>query len=74
MAFLDRSARSLFLLEFVGAFWLALKYFFKPKRTVNYPYGKGPLSPRFRGAHAPLLDTADSRDIGKYPEFDSNGK
>ncbi|HBA41392.1 MAG TPA: NADH-quinone oxidoreductase subunit NuoI [Alphaproteobacteria bacterium] len=52
MAFLDRSARSLFLLEFVGAFWLAMKYFFKPKRTVNYPFEKGPLSPRFRGEHA----------------------
>ena len=25
---------------------------FKPKVTVNYPYEKGPLSPRFRGEHA----------------------
>ena len=37
---------------------------------------RGPRSSgsEFRGEHAPLLDTADSRDIGKYPEFDSNGK
>ena len=32
--------------------WLTLKYFFKPKVTLNYPYEKGPLSPRFRGEHA----------------------
>ena len=25
---------------------------FKPKVTVNYPYEKGPLGPRFRGEHA----------------------
>ena len=29
-----------------------MKYFFKPRTTVNYPYEKGPLSPRFRGEHA----------------------
>ena len=29
-----------------------MKYFFKPKATLNYPYEKGPLSPRFRGEHA----------------------
>ncbi len=31
---------------------LGLKYFFKPKATLNYPHEKGPLSPRFRGEHA----------------------
>ena len=31
---------------------LGLKYFFKPKVTLNYPHEKGPLSPRFRGEHA----------------------
>jgi len=40
------------LLEFVGAFVLAMKYFFRPKVTINYPFEKGPLSPRFRGEHA----------------------
>jgi NADH-quinone oxidoreductase subunit I len=29
-----------------------MRYFFKPKATLNYPYEKGPLSPRFRGEHA----------------------
>ena len=32
--------------------WLTLVYFFRPKVTLNYPFEKGPLSPRFRGEHA----------------------
>ena len=40
------------LWEFVKAHWLTLKYFFKPKATINYPNEKGPVSPRFRGEHA----------------------
>jgi NADH-quinone oxidoreductase subunit H len=44
--------RSLFLTEFVSAFFLAMRYFFAPKKTLNYPFEKGPLSPRFRGEHA----------------------
>ena len=31
---------------------LTLRYFFKPKATINYPYEKGPISPRFKGEHA----------------------
>jgi NADH-quinone oxidoreductase subunit I len=52
MASLDRTARSFLLSELVAGFALTLKYMFKPKVTVNYPYEKGPLSPRFRGEHA----------------------
>ena len=52
MALLDRSARSIFLAEIISGMWLALKYMFKSKVTINYPYEKGPLSPRFRGEHA----------------------
>lgn len=44
--------RGALLLDFVGAFVLAMKYFFRPKVTVNYPFEKGPLSARFRGEHA----------------------
>lgn len=47
-----RSGRALFLGEFVAATVLALRYFFSPKATINYPFEKGPLSPRFRGEHA----------------------
>ena len=44
--------KSLFLWEFVLAFALAMKYYFRPKATINYPFEKGPISPRFRGEHA----------------------
>jgi formate hydrogenlyase subunit 6/NADH:ubiquinone oxidoreductase subunit I len=40
------------LWEFVKAHALTLKYFFKPKVTINYPFEKNPISPRFRGEHA----------------------
>ena len=49
---LAQAAKSLFLKEFVGAFFLSMRYFFAPKATVNYPNEKGPVSPRFRGEHA----------------------
>ena len=49
---LDRAARSTFLWEFVVATALALRYFFSPKSTLNYPFEKGHISPRFRGEHA----------------------
>ena len=49
---LDQSARALFLTEFVKAFFLSMRYFFKPKATINYPFEKNPISPRFRGEHA----------------------
>ena len=49
---LDQAARSIFLQEFVSAFFLGMRYFFKPKATLNYPFEKGPISPRFRGEHA----------------------
>ena len=48
----NATARSLLLSEFVSAFCLAMRYFFKPKPTLNYPFEKGPISPRFRGEHA----------------------
>ena len=49
---LDQAARSIFLTEFVSAFFLAMRYFFRPKSTLNYPFETGPISPRFRGKHA----------------------
>ncbi|HMM14186.1 MAG: NADH-quinone oxidoreductase subunit NuoI [Parvibaculum sp.] len=52
MASINQTVRSLFLKEFVAGFAVAMRYFFKPKATVNYPFEKGPLSPRFRGEHA----------------------
>ena len=48
----SHSSKSFTLWEFVKAHWLTLRYFFKPKATINYPFEKNPLSPRFRGEHA----------------------
>ena len=44
--------------ELLAASALTLRYLFKPKVTINYPYEKGPLCPRFRGEHA----------LRRYPE------
>ena len=49
---LEKSAKAMLLSELVSGMALTLKYFFKPKVTLNYPYEKGPISPRFRGEHA----------------------
>jgi NADH-quinone oxidoreductase subunit I len=49
---IDRAARALLLQEFVSAVILSMRYFFKPKATINYPFEKNPISPRFRGEHA----------------------
>ncbi|TFU06494.1 NADH-quinone oxidoreductase subunit NuoI [Polymorphobacter arshaanensis] len=47
-----RAGKSLLLLEFIRGMALTLSYFFRPKATLNYPFEKGPISPRFRGEHA----------------------
>jgi len=52
MSRIKQVIRGAFLLEFISAFVLAMKYFFRPKVTINYPFEKGPISPRFRGEHA----------------------
>ena len=52
MGVLDRTARALLLGEIASGFALTLKYFFKAKATINYPFEKNPISPRFRGEHA----------------------
>ena len=52
MSFLDRSARTWLLVELFTGMSVTLRYMFKPKVTINYPFEKGPLSPRFRGEHA----------------------
>ena len=52
MSFFDRSARDWLLLELLSGMALTFRYMFKPRVTINYPYEKGPLSPRFRGEHA----------------------
>ena len=45
---LSHLIKSFTLWEFLKAHWLTLQYFFKPKATINYPFEKNPLSPRYR--------------------------
>jgi len=40
------------LLDIIKGMALTLKYFFKPKVTINYPFEKSRISPRFKGEHA----------------------
>src|SRR5216110_4034638 len=51
MSVLARGARGLLLSELLSGLALTLRYMFQRSVTVNYPYEKGPLSPRFRGEH-----------------------
>lgn len=46
------SMRRLLLMEILSGLGMTLRYFFKRKVTINYPYQKSPISPRFRGEHA----------------------
>jgi NADH-quinone oxidoreductase subunit I len=52
MSFLDRTARTWLLTELLSGMAVTLRYFFTPKVTINYPFEKNPISPRFRGEHA----------------------
>ncbi len=52
MTFLDRGMRTVFLTELLSGMSVSFRYMFKKRATINYPYEKGPLSPRFRGEHA----------------------
>ncbi|MBM3517203.1 MAG: NADH-quinone oxidoreductase subunit NuoI [Alphaproteobacteria bacterium] len=49
---MERSVRSLFLTELLSGLAVTFRYMWKKPATLNYPYEKGPLSPRFRGEHA----------------------
>lgn len=48
---ITRTAWGFVLAELVQGLWLTFRTMFRPAVTVNYPYEKGPLSPRFRGEH-----------------------
>jgi NADH-quinone oxidoreductase subunit I len=52
MSAIDRTIKSFFLKELISGMALTFSYIFKEKVTVNYPYQRGPVSPRFRGEHA----------------------
>jgi hypothetical protein len=45
-------AKYFFLTEIFRGLWVFCENFFKMPFTINYPFEKGHLSPRFRGEHA----------------------
>lgn len=45
----DANATSLMALEVIRASGIVLGKVFSEPATINYPFEKGPLSPRFRG-------------------------
>eukprot|EP00271_Cylindrocystis_brebissonii_P015728 TRINITY_DN38712_c0_g1_i1.p1 TRINITY_DN38712_c0_g1~~TRINITY_DN38712_c0_g1_i1.p1 ORF type:complete len:241 (-),score=57.09 TRINITY_DN38712_c0_g1_i1:777-1499(-) len=49
---LDHNMGALLMTELGRGMSLTLKYFLDKKVTINYPFEKGPLGPRFRGEHA----------------------
>ena len=48
----NRIIKVIFLIEFLRSLAIAFKEIFKSKKTINYPFEKGKISPRFRGEHA----------------------
>ena len=52
MSFFGRGVQTVLWTELVKGLGLTLLYMFRRKVTLNYPFEKGPLSPRFRGEHA----------------------
>ena len=52
MQFLRQVLKTYGLWDILKDLGLTLRYFFKPKVTLDYPFEKGPLSTRFRGEHA----------------------
>lgn len=49
---MERATSTMFLTEMCRGFAVTLAHLFKEPATINYPFEKGPLSPRFRGEHA----------------------
>ena len=52
LAFLDRTARAYLLIDLLAGMAITFRSIFRRKVTINYPFEKTPLSPRFRGEHA----------------------
>jgi hypothetical protein len=49
---IEKMSDTFFLSDVFRATWLAWEEHVERKVTINYPYEKGMLSPRFRGEHA----------------------
>ena len=49
---ISRFFKTILMTEFISGLFIAIKELFKSKKTINYPFEKGKISPRFRGEHA----------------------
>lgn len=49
---MESATTHMFFLEIFRGFGLIVSQMFREPATINYPFEKGPLSPRFRGEHA----------------------
>lgn len=49
---IEDATTHMFLLELFRGLGLVVSQIFREPATINYPFEKGPLSPRFRGEHA----------------------
>ena len=49
---ISRIIKTVLMADFISGFLIAIKQIFKSKKTINYPFEKGKISPRFRGEHA----------------------
>ena len=47
-----RVIKTIFMTDFVEGLFIAINKSFKSKKTINYPFEKGKISPGFRGEHA----------------------
>ena len=60
---LKRFLKTIFMTEFIIGLSVAIKEVFKKKKTINYRYEKGKISPRARGEHA----------LRRYPNGEERG-
>ena len=49
---INRIIKTIFMADFATGLAIAIKQIFKAKKTINYPFEKGKIIPRFRGEHA----------------------
>ena len=61
----NNAAHGLFITELGRGMAVTLGHIFKEPATINYPFEKGPLSPRFRGEHA-LRRYIRAENISRY--------
>ena len=51
---ISRFFKTILMTDFISGLFIAIKEFFRPKKTINYPFEKGKISPRARGLIFPF--------------------